>query len=266
MLLAADIGNTSITLGLFDESAVVEEFRLASDKEMPQDEYENLLRALFKNVKVDACVLASVVDELTDRFERAVNNVFSLKTLVLSASNQSEIKIPLENPDEMGADRIANVIGASVLYKKPIIVVDFGTATTFDIIDENNVFIGGVIAPGLSIQLKSLNEFTSKLPKIEVAVSSVAMGRSTEEAILSGVIRGSACMIEGLIAQCENELGKKATIVTTGGYSGLISNYMKKPFDFINPNLTLDGLRIFYLIHQNSGNRSGHKASERSAN
>lgn len=156
----------------------------------------------------------------------------------------------MPNLDEVGADRIANAAGAYILYKHPVIVIDFGTATTFDIVNPLGEFIGGVIAPGINLQLKTLNRFTSKLPRIDAAISPSAIGNNTVDAILSGVIRGCACMIDGLIEQCEKELGERAVIVATGGYSNYIAEYMKRPFDFINPTLTLEGLRHLYNINQ----------------
>lgn len=250
MLLTADIGNTSITLGLFEEDALVEEFRLASDKDLSLEEYEVLLKSLFRDYKVDGCIISSVVEELNEKFKFAVKNVFKFEPIFLSLDINTGIKIALDNPREAGADRIANAAGAYVLYNKPVIVVDFGTATSFDIVNQKGEFIGGVIAPGLSLQMKVLNKFTSKLPRIDVAISNKAIGNNTSDAILSGVIRGSACMIDGLVEQCEKELGERAVLVATGGYSGLIANYLKRPFDFINPTLTLEGLRYLYQINK----------------
>jgi type III pantothenate kinase len=137
-----------------------------------------------------------------------------------------------------------------MLYEKPCIVVDLGTGTNFEVVNKNGEFIGGVIAPGLNLQMNVLNKFTSKLPKIDVATSTKAIGHNTTEAILSGVIRGTACMIDGLVEQCEAELCEKATLIATGGYSGLISSYLKRPFDFINPTLTLEGLRFLYDLNK----------------
>lgn len=249
MLLTADIGNTSINLGLFDGDALVEKFKLASDKDLSQEEYEVLLKTLCKPFDIEGCIIASVVDELTKKFKSSVDNVFNLDSIILTSDCNTGVKIGLENPKEAGADRIANACGAFMLYNRPCIVVDFGTATSFDIVNKNGEFIGGAIAPGLNLQMKVLNKFTSKLPKIDVAISNRAIGNSTTEAILSGVIRGSACMIDGLIEQCEQELGSKATLVATGGYSGLIANYLRRPFDFINPTLTLEGLRFLYNLN-----------------
>lgn len=249
MLLTADIGNTSINLGLFDADALVEEFRLASDKDLSQEEYEILLKTLFKQFDVKGCIIASVVDELDKKFKTSVDNVFKINSMLLDHTHNTGVKIAINEPAEAGADRIANTCGAFMLYHRPCIVVDFGTATTFDIINKKGEFIGGVIAPGLNLQMKVLNKFTSKLPKIDVAISEKAIGNNTSEAILSGVIRGSACMIDGLVKQCEKELGEKATLVATGGYSGLIANYLTRTFDFINPTLTLEGLRHLYNLN-----------------
>lgn len=249
MLLTADIGNTSITVGLFDEDALVEEFRLASDKDLSLEEYEVLLKSLFKSYKVEGCIISSVVEELTEKFKSAVDNVFKLDSIILSNKIDTGIKIALDNPEEAGADRIANAAGACVLYNKPVIVVDFGTATTFDIVNLDGEFIGGIISLGLISQMKALNKFTSKLPRADVSISNSAIGRNTYDAILSGVIRGTACMIDGLVKQCEKELGHKAILVATGGYSGLIANYLERSFDFINPTLTLEGLRYIYELN-----------------
>lgn len=251
MLLTADIGNTSITLGLFDGEALVEEFRLASDKDLPQEEYEVLLKTLCKPYEIKGCIIASVVEELNKKFKSAADNVFKIDSIMVSSEINTGVKIALQNPKEAGADRIANACGAFMLYNRPCIVIDFGTATSFDIVNKQGEFIGGVITPGLNLQMKVLNTFTSKLPKIDVAISNKAIGNNTSEAILSGVIRGSACMIDGLVEQCESELGGKATLIATGGYSGLISNYLKRPFDFINPTLTLEGLRFLYNLNAN---------------
>jgi len=249
MLLTSDIGNTNITLGLFDNEAFVEEFRLASDKDLSQEEYEVLLKTLFKDFKINGCIISSVVEELNKKFTNAIRNVFGIEPVFLSNKINTGVKIKTDFPDEVGADRIANAVGAYVLYQKPTIVIDFGTATSFDIINQNGEFIGGVIAPGINLQMKTLNKFTSKLPRTDVAISTKAIGGNTTDAILSGVIRGTACMIDGLVEQCEKELGSKAILVATGGYSGLIANYLKRPFDYINPTLTLEGLRHLYNLN-----------------
>lgn len=224
MLLTADIGNTSITLGVFEDTALVEEFRLASDKDLSIEEYEVLLKSLFKTYTIVGCIISSVVEELTEKFRQAVQTAFRIEPMILSPNINTGIEIKLDNPSEVGADRIANAAGAYILYRHPVIVIDFGTATSFDIVNANGEFIGGVIAPGINLQLKSLNKFTSKLPRIEAATSPKTIGSNTCDAILSGVIRGCASMIDGLVKQCEKELGAEAIVVATGGYASIVSS------------------------------------------
>lgn len=249
MLLTADIGNTNITLGLFDEDRYVNEFRLASDRDLSGEEYEILLKSLFKDYRIDGCVIASVVEELNIKFKRAVDNVFDIKSVFVANDINLNVVIKTDRPSEVGADRIANAVAVSDKYDGAVIVIDFGTATSFDIVNSKHEFLGGVIAPGINTQMKCLNKSTSKLPRIDVSISQRAIGRNTTEAILSGVIRGTACMVDGLVSQCEAELGEKATIVATGGYCGLISNYLSRPFDYVNPILTLEGLKKIYELN-----------------
>jgi len=249
MLLAIDIGNTSITFGIFDKDILVYEFRLKSDRELSQEGFEELIKKELKGYEINGAIIASVVDELTLKIKKAIDNVLEIDTLLFNNDLEFGIKIKLKNGQRLGADRIVNAYSASTLYKSPILIVDMGTATTLDILDKNGVFIGGIICAGVNLQLTALNQFTSKLPKIEPKKSDNAVGNDTESAILSGTIRGSASMIEGLIKQCEQELGYKLSVVATGGYSKLIAEYMERPFDYINPNLTLDGLRLLYELN-----------------
>ena len=257
MLLCVDIGNTNITLGLFDRENYINEFRLASDKDLGQGEYEVLLKTLLKDYRIDGCIIASVVAELNIKFRLAVDNVFGLKSLFLTNETPCGVKIIADNPSEVGADRIANAASAATKYpNKAVIVVDFGTATTFDIVNSKGEFFGGIIIPGIKTQLKSLELSTSLLPKIDVSISPCAIGHNTAEAVLSGVIRASACAVDGLIEQCEEELREKAVIIATGGYCGLIANYMKRPFDEVDRILTLNGLREIYMMNRNLAKES----------
>lgn len=252
MLLSIDIGNTNITLGIYNKDTIIETFRLASDKDLSLNEYEILFKTLCKDYKIKACVIGSVVEELTPIIKKASDNVFKLNSFLINTEINYGLKIALKNPKEIGADRIANAYGAKTKYPLPIIVIDIGTATTFDIVSKKGEFLGGVIMPGLNLQFKSLSSNTSKLPRINAGISEKAIGNSTEEALLSGIMRGSACAIEGLIHQCELELGEKATIIATGGQSRLISEYMLRRFDYIDPTLTLDGLKLLYELNKTS--------------
>lgn len=249
MFLAVDIGNTNITLGLFDKNTLIEVFRLETDKNTLQESYEKELSSMFGNYDIKECIIASVVDELDKVFKSACENVFGIKVFLFNNTFETGLKIALDKPQEVGTDRIANAVAAKMHYPLPAIVVDIGTATTFDIVNKNGEFVGGIIMPGLNLQFKALSINTSKLPEIEVKVSKKAIGNNTQDAMLSGIIRGSACAIEGLIHQCELELGEKATIIATGGHSKLISEYMFRSFDYVNPALTLEGLRYLYQLN-----------------
>lgn len=263
MLLTADIGNTNITLGLFDKDEYKNEFRLASDRDLGQIEYENLLKTIFRDYPIDACVIGSVVEELDEKFENAVKNVFNLEPVVVSNRIECGVKIIADNPEEVGADRIANASAVAKMNIGAAIVIDFGTATTFDIVNSKKEFCGGIIIPGLRTQLKSLYSSTSKLPQIEMDFSPVAVAQNTKDAILAGVIRGCACGVDGLVEQCENELGESVKLVATGGYSGLMANYMKRKFDIINPILTLEGLKHIYELNKTSYVSTGVKICQK---
>ena len=249
MLLTVDIGNTNITLGLFEKDNCEKEFRIASDRDLEQSEYENLLKSLFKDYYIDGCVIGSVVNELDEKFFNSVKNVFGIIPVVVTDKINAGVTIVADKPEEVGADRIANAAAVAKMNIGAAIVVDFGTATTFDIVNSKKEFCGGIIMPGLRTQLKSLYSSTSKLPEIEMDFSPCAVAKNTKDAILAGVIRGNACMVDGLVEQCENELGEPVKLIATGGYSGLMANYMKRKFDFVNPILTLQGLNYIYSLN-----------------
>ena len=260
MLLAVDVGNTNITLALFDNKKYVNEFRLPSDKDLSGKEYEVLLQSLFKDYSIDDCIIGSVVEELTYKLKHSLDCVFGIDSKIISCDMNLGISICIDNPKELGADRIANAVAVAKTSKTAVIVVDFGTATTFDIINSKKEFIGGIIAPGLTTQLKSLKISTSKLPKVDVSISANPIGKNTSDAIVSGVVRGSACMVEGMLSQCEKQLGEKALVIATGGYCGLISNYMTRRFDRVNQLLTLEGLRDIYYMNFCSDVRNEQKS------
>ena len=254
MLLAIDIGNSDITIGLWNGEAWVSQWRIPSRTEFPEVSYAVKLRDLFledsqavDNVKT--IVLSSVVPGLTEKIKNVTKSLFEKEPILLGPAVYAQLPLTILSPHEIGSDLVANAVGAYFKLKQTCIVVDFGTATSFDIVNQQGEFIGGIIAPGLNLQMKVLNKFTSKLPKIDVATADKVIGNNTSEAILSGVIRGSASMIDGLVLECEKELGSKVTLIATGGYSGLISSYLKRPFDFINPTLTLEGLRFLYDLN-----------------
>ncbi len=253
MLLAADIGNTNITLGVFDGDKIVHSWRLSTEITRTEDEYgvflKNLLRETNLDTKVKSAVISSVVVQLTERIETALKKYMGIDSLIISHKIATNVTLKTDNRSQIGADRIANACAASILYKSPAIVVDFGTATSFDIVNKDNEFIGGIITAGMKIQADALSSKTSKLPKLNIEAPEHAIGHNTIDAMLSGIVRGHAAMIDGLIEECEKELGYKTTIIATGGYSSVISKYLKRKFDYINPDLTLQGMKILYDLN-----------------
>lgn len=253
MLLTLDIGNTSTTIGLFDGTNLVETWSIASEKHRSEDEIGilliNLLRIHNYDTKVDSACLCSVVVCLTERYKNALKRYLNIEPFVVSNKTTNLLKYSVDYPEEVGADRIVNAFAAYKLYNKTCIVVDMGTATSFDIVKSNGEFIGGIICAGMKIQAESLKKFTSKLPLIKIEAPNNAIGRNTIDAMLSGIVRGHACMIDGLIKECEQELGERAVIIATGGYSDIVAEYMERKFDYINPNITLEGLKIVYDAH-----------------
>lgn len=245
MLLVVDIGNTNITLGLFDKEEFCHEFRLPSGKEISQQEYENLLIPLLDAYFIEDCVIASVVDGLGEKIKAAIDNLYNIDSLFVTNKLDIGVSIIADNPEEVGADRIANAVAVSNMYDGAVIVIDFGTATTFDVVNSKKEFCGGIIAPGIKTQLKSLCTSTSKLPEFEPEFAFKVLGTSTKEAIMAGVIRGSGCMADGLIEQCESELGEKAQVVVTGGYGGMLRLCMKHSAEN-KPILTLQGIKDIY--------------------
>lgn len=238
MKLVADIGNTSITFAIFDGENIIKKFRLPSRISESPEGYK---RELKNNIdsEIDKCIIISVVEGLEITLKKACDELLGVNSKIFSSADALDIKLAVAHPETVGADRIANAKVVSEKYSLPAIVVDLGTATTFDIVSKEKEFFGGIILAGLDMQLRALNQFTSKLPKYNVKKSEKAIGVDTETAILSGVIRGSAAAIDGLIAQCEEEMGEKATVVLTGGYSEFISEYMTRKPDFIDADLTL---------------------------
>ncbi|MBQ8886117.1 MAG: type III pantothenate kinase [Candidatus Gastranaerophilales bacterium] len=256
MLLTIDIGNTNITLGVFDNNKIIQSWRLATDEKRTEDEYgvflKNLLKETNLDKKVTHAVISSVVVQLTERIEVALKKYLGINSLIISHKIKTNIKLKTDNPSQIGADRIANACAAAHLYSSPAIVVDFGTATSFDIVNSKNEFIGGIITAGMRIQAEALSSRTSKLPKLNIEAPEHAIGRNTIDAMLSGIVRGHAAMIDGLIFECEKELGEKATIIATGGYSSVISNYLKRKFDYINPDLTLIGSKLIFDLNKSN--------------
>ncbi len=253
MLLAIDVGNTNIVLGGYDGEQLVASWRVNTDASRMPDEYAVLFDGLLRYAKrsladVDAVVLASVVPALTTTFEEMTRQYCSCEPLVVGPGTRTGVKILYENPREVGADRIANAVAAFRRYGGPAIVIDFGTATTFDAISKQGEYLGGAIAPGLTISADALFQRAARLYRVELKRPKSAIGRNTGSSVQAGLIFGYVGLIEGLIARFQQEMGP-ARVIATGGLSGIIANETSA-IEIIDPLLTLDGLRLIYEMSQ----------------
>ena len=213
MLLAVDIGNTNITMGVFDNEKLIKTLRHQTNVSFSEEQYEIAFNKLLTGYKITECIIGSVVKDLDTKIKKVIDKIFDINSITLSQNINIGIKIDAPHPEQAGADRIANVCGANKLYPKPYIVVDMGTATTFEIVNKKGDFFGGVIMLGVGLQLKSLSGNTSLLPDIEPQDAEKAIGDDTVSSILSGVIRGHASAIDGLLEQCEQSCYYKLQFV-----------------------------------------------------
>jgi type III pantothenate kinase len=248
MLLAVDIGNTSITLGVFDGEKLRATWHVATGVHRMPDEYASLLLSLLRHqglatTDVKAVALCSVVPPLISTFEELFKRYFNIEPLVVGVGVKTGVSIRMDNPREVGADRIADAAAAHYLYGGPVIVIDLGTATTFGIISKEGDYIGGIIATGIATAAEALFTRTAQLPRVELTHPKHVIGTNTVTAIQSGIIYGYASLVEGMLARIQKELGVKAKVVATGGYAGLIAKETKV-IDVVNPDLTLIGLRL----------------------
>lgn len=254
MFLAIDAGNTKITLGFFDKDVVKAVRSFKSSRAMSYDELKLTIENLSVEYCIEQCMIASVVDELTEKIQMAVTDIYGITPLNFTSEINYGIKIKFPQPEKCGADRIANVYAASqICSQRPIIVVDSGSATTFDIIDRSSNFIGGLIMPGMDMQLNALGEKTSKLPILDlkdVADEINVICDNTKESIYAGVVVAHAQAIQGLIKLCEQKLGEQAYIIGTGGNIKLVNKYLnERKFDLINQHLTLQGIKMIYELN-----------------
>lgn len=251
MLLALDIGNTHIVGGLFAGKKLTQTFRLATDRQRTVDEHAALLAQILAlrgvgRAEVTACILASVVPPATDVVTRAVQNVVGVRPLSVGGPGlKTGIAIVYDNPREVGADRIVNAVAAREHNDGPVIVVDFGTATTFDCVSADGKYMGGVIVPGVQVSLDGLLERAAKLSRIELSAPPQVIGRNTPNAMQSGVVFGYASLVDGLLQKIEKEMGAPCRTIATGGLAELICAHTSL-VEEIRPDLTLEGLRLIY--------------------
>jgi type III pantothenate kinase len=254
MLLAVDIGNTGITLGIFDGDTLGPCWRLASDSERTVDEYGILLSQLLERAgkpsrRVESIAIASVVPPLTGIIDRACCDYLGVKPLVVDAGTRTGIRIRYEDPKQVGADRIVQTAAVLKLFKGPACIVDFGTATIFDAVSADGEYLGGAIAPGIRISSDALFQRTAKLPRVEILRPPSAIGRNTAQSLQSGLFFGYVGLVNGMVQRFRRELGPEMKTVGTGALIELIARETES-IDIIEPWLALQGLKIVHGLNK----------------
>ena len=254
ILLVLDVGNTTVVLGVFDGDRLVRQWRLTSDRRT-SDEIGMILLSLMRSAGIEpalihGAILGSVVPPLDSVIVEAIDIYFHSPCLRVDTSLDLGIEVRYATPKEIGADRLINAVAGKSKYGHPVIVVDFGTAITLDVVSPDGAYLGGTISPGIVTSMEALFGRTAKLPKIALEIPSVAIGRTTVEAIQSGILFGTAGLVDALVRRIERELGCRVTVVATGGHCSLVAS-ASETIGHVDPELTLDGLRMIY--ERNSG-------------
>jgi type III pantothenate kinase len=253
MLLVIDIGNTHVVFGVFKNEKLVGEWRIATHLHKTSDEYGILFTDLLNSGKVAAskikgAILSSVVPPLTSIFQEMTERYFSLKAIVVTHAVKTGLKIQYDHPKEVGADRIVNAVAAYHFYGGPVIIVDFGTATTFCVVSDKGEYLGGAIAPGLMISADALFSRAAKLPRVELSKPKSVIGKDTVTSMQSGMIFGYVGLVNEIVNRIQEEIGREALVVATGGLSRLIASECKT-ISKVRPALTLEGLMIIYNLN-----------------
>ena len=257
MLLAVDVGNTNVTIALFDGDKLTADWRVTSHRERTADEMAVELRQLFSLRDLDlnvvtGVVISSVVPNLNQALMEASRRYLKHEPVMVGPGVKTSVRVRAENPKEVGADRIANALAAYTKYGGPVVVIDFGTAVTYDAINAEGDYLGGAIAPGVEISLEALVSQTAMLRRVEPVAPDSVIGRNTVTSIQSGLVWGFVAQVEGMVARMISELGGSAHVIATGGQASLVAN-LTHVIEAIDPLLTLEGLRLIYL--QNADGR-----------
>ncbi|MCG3172081.1 MAG: Type III pantothenate kinase [Myxococcota bacterium] len=257
MLLAVDVGNTNIVAGVFDGARLMGHWRLSSSRNRTGDEYTFILRGLLRDSgvdpeKIDGAIISNVVPPIQRVLEEMIQNAFGLKSLVVGPGIKTGMQILYDNPREVGADRIVNAVAAYEEYQQACIVVDFGTATTFDAVNSEGAYMGGAIAPGIGISMEALFQRASKLPRVELTRPPHVIGRNTVTSMQAGLLYGYVGQVDEIVRRMKAEMDTaKLTVVATGGLAQLVSQE-STTINKVSPFLTLEGLRILYNRNQRS--------------
>jgi len=250
MLLGIDVGNTQTVIGVFLDDGGCEHWRIATERERTADEMALTIAGFLafsqKSLKdIDGMIISSVVPEMTRALVHMGRDILNLEPFVVSSETDTGIPILYENPRDVGADRLVNAVAAVEKYGAPCIIVDFGTATTWDAINGRGEYLGGTIAPGIEISANALFHQAARLSRVELTAPSNPIGRSTVESIQSGIVFGTAGQVDRMVELFKSELGEEAKVIATGGLAEVVVSHCRS-IDIWDPLLTLDGLRIIY--------------------
>lgn len=251
MLLVMDVGNTNITLGVFDGESLEATFRMTTKIPRTSDEYGIIVRDLLQHNQIcaddiSAVVISSVVPNVMHSLTSAIIKYFHLTPLIVAPGIRTGIRIVTENPRQVGADRIVDAVGAYELYGGPVIVIDYGTATTYDLVDASGAFVAGVTAPGIRTSAKAMWEEAAKLPEIEICKPKSILAQETISSMQAGLVYGQIGQSEYIIRHMKKESGfEQLKVVATGGLGKLIASETKY-IDIYDPNLTLQGMRLIF--------------------
>ena len=254
MLLVIDVGNTNIVLGTYDREKLIKYWRISTNRNRTVDEYGIMICNMFRYSKLDyqqveAIIMSSVVPPLMPAMEKMSRQYFNLEPLIVGPGIKTGMPILYDNPKEVGADRIVNAVAGFEKYGGPLIIVDFGTATTFCVISAAGEYLGGAITAGIGISTEALFQRAAKLPRIELVKPKKVIGRNTVSSMQSGLIYGYIGMVDGLARRIKKEIGCEAYVVATGGGADLIA-HDSETIDTVDHLLTLEGLRIIYNLNR----------------
>jgi type III pantothenate kinase len=250
MLLVLDVGNTQTVLGVYEDSELRVSWRISTDIRKSSDEYWVVLRSLFREADldtnaIDGVCISTVVPPLQGVIEEVCDRYFKIVPVIVEPGIKTGLSILYDNPREVGADRIVNSVAGIQLYGCPLIIVDFGTATTFDAVSEKAQYLGGAIFPGIGISAEALFQRTAKLPRVELVAPKSVIGKDTVASIKSGVIFGYAELVDGMVRRIRKEMEGIPKVLATGGHADIIAHHSEE-IEIVDPLLTLVGLRILY--------------------
>jgi len=250
MILVLDVGNTNIVVGVYEDEQLKYQWRISTNRNRTEDEYGMIIKSLFEHegksfTDVTGIIISSVVPPINFFLEKMCEKYFKIKPIIVGPGIKTGLHIKYDNPKEVGADRIVNAVAGVHEYGAPLIIVDFGTATTYCYINEDKQYMGGAIAPGVGISTEALYTKAAKLPRIEITTPESIIGRNTVEAMQAGVLYGYVGQVDGIVSRMKEFAKTNPKVIATGGLAPLIAKESKE-IDLVDPHLTLKGLHIIY--------------------